>query len=118
MTQPPKLPGPFIDRWEWQLGGLCRGDDTGVFFSADGERGAARAYREMRAKKMCSRCPVIAECRAYALSVGEPYGVWGGLSASDREKLAMAAERQPGLKSEDGSVRFRSKIEQVVPVEK
>jgi WhiB family redox-sensing transcriptional regulator len=36
---------------------------------------------------MCRRCPVIDECRSHALEVGEPYGVWGGLSESERDLL-------------------------------
>ncbi|WP_342448045.1 WhiB family transcriptional regulator [Trueperella pyogenes] len=31
---------------------------------------------------MCQSCPVLDECREYALSHNEPYGVWGGLSGS------------------------------------
>jgi len=27
------------------------------------------------------------QCREHALSVGEPYGIWGGLSANEREEL-------------------------------
>ncbi len=49
-----------------------------MFFHPDGERGRARSQREMRAKEMCRRCPVIAQCRTHALAVGEPYGIWGG----------------------------------------
>jgi hypothetical protein len=30
---------------------------------------------------------VIAECLAHALDVGEAFGVWGGLSESDRQRL-------------------------------
>src|ERR1700751_509488 len=67
--------------------GLCRGVDSSVFFHPDGERGRARAQRELRAKEMCRRCPVIAQCRSHALAVGEPYGIWGGLSESERELL-------------------------------
>ena len=36
---------------------------------------------------MCRQCPVIQECRSHALEVGEPYGVWGGLSESERDLL-------------------------------
>ncbi|KAA3425055.1 redox-responsive transcriptional regulator WhiB3, partial [Mycobacterium tuberculosis] len=53
----------------------------------DGERGRARTQREQRAKEMCRRCPVIEACRSHALEVGEPYGVWGGLSESERDLL-------------------------------
>ncbi|MGB6515574.1 WhiB family transcriptional regulator [Mycobacterium sp.] len=87
MPQPEQLPGPNADIWEWQLQGLCRGVDSSVFFHPDGERGRARLQRERRAKEMCRQCPVLAQCRAHALEVGEPYGIWGGLSESERELL-------------------------------
>jgi WhiB family redox-sensing transcriptional regulator len=87
MPQPEQLPGPNADIWNWQLRGLCRGVDSSMFFHPDGERGRARMQREQRAKEMCRQCPVIQECRSHALEVGEPYGVWGGLSESERDLL-------------------------------
>jgi WhiB family redox-sensing transcriptional regulator len=32
-------------------------------------------------------------CREHALSVQEPYGVWGGLSESDRREILEARRR-------------------------
>ncbi len=87
MPQPEQLPGPNADIWNWQLQGVCRGVDSSMFFHPDGERGRARMQREQRAKEMCRQCPVIQECRSHALEVGEPYGVWGGLSESERDLL-------------------------------
>lgn len=87
MPQPELLPGPNADIWEWQLKGVCRGVDSSVFFHPDGERGRARLQRERRAKEMCRSCPVIVQCRTHALRVGEPYGIWGGLSETERDLL-------------------------------
>lgn len=87
MPQPEQLPGPTADVWEWQLRGLCRGVDSSVFFHPDGERGQARLRRERRAKEMCRGCPVIMQCRTHALEAGEAYGIWGGLSESERDLL-------------------------------
>ena len=87
MTQPRKLPGNDAQLWEWQLQARCRGVDSSVFFHHDGERGKARLQREQRAKEMCRVCPVLAECRDYALEVGEPYGVWGGMTESERDMV-------------------------------
>ena len=66
MLQPQQLPGPNADVWDWQMDGLCRGEDSAVFFHPDGERGRARAQRELRAKQMCRQCPVITHCRNHA----------------------------------------------------
>ena len=89
-----RLPGPNADVWDWQLEGLCRGVDSSFFFHPDGERGPARANREARAKAMCTRCPVLQQCRAHALAVQEPYGIWGGMSESERESAVRTTNRR------------------------
>jgi WhiB family redox-sensing transcriptional regulator len=80
-----RLPGPNADLWDWQLRGLCRGKDSSLFFHPEGERGAARAARELSAKEICLNCPVQKQCCEHALRVREPYGVWGGLTEEERE---------------------------------
>lgn len=87
MTSVQRLPTPVAEQWEWQRRGACRGRDSAQFFHPDGERGASRARREASAKAVCAGCPVRAECAAHALSVREPYGVWGGFSESERVRL-------------------------------
>jgi WhiB family transcriptional regulator, redox-sensing transcriptional regulator len=92
MTDISRLPGPQSDLWEWQLRGACRGKDTELFFHPEGERGPARRNRDAAAKAVCAACPVIEQCRKHALKVREPYGVWGGLTEDDRERI-YAAQR-------------------------
>jgi WhiB family redox-sensing transcriptional regulator len=82
-----RLPAPSADNYEWQFQGACRGEDPETFFHPEGERGPSRAAREARAKAVCAACPVIAQCAAHALSVREPYGIWGGMSEDDREQI-------------------------------
>lgn len=82
-----RLPLPLMDMYEWQYDGLCMDMDSSVFFSPEAERGAKRIRREDAAKALCRRCPVIESCRQHALSAQEPYGVWGGLSESERAEL-------------------------------
>lgn len=94
MPMPTNLPGPNADLWDWQMRGLCRGVDSAVFFHPDGERGRARAQRELRAKEICRRCPVLAQCRSHALKVSEPYGIWGGMSETEREVHARRTRRR------------------------
>jgi WhiB family transcriptional regulator, redox-sensing transcriptional regulator len=76
----------------WRLRAACRTVDSAVFFSPDGERGPARQVREARAKAICAGCPVIRECAISALTAGERYGVWGGLSEQDRAALRLGLE--------------------------
>ena len=86
-------PGPGPDIWDWQMRGACRGMDSGLFFHPENERGPARANRETRAKQICSSCPVLARCRAHTLAAHEPYGVWGGMSESERGEFVRAQNR-------------------------
>jgi WhiB family redox-sensing transcriptional regulator len=84
MAEISRLPQPIADHWEWQYEGSCRTMPSEMFFHPDGERGPRRRNRENAAKAVCASCPVIQQCRAHALAVQEPYGIWGGLSEDDR----------------------------------
>ena len=87
MAELTRLPGPVADLWDWQLQGACRTANPEVFFHPEGERGPRRRGRDAAAKDVCAGCPVLVQCRAHALDVREPYGVWGGLSEADREAI-------------------------------
>ena len=93
MSDVSRLPGPMDHAWQWQRLGACRGMDSAVFFHPEGERGPARSGREAQAKQICASCPVLAQCRAHALAVHEPYGVWGGLSESERDVIVRRQDR-------------------------
>lgn len=75
---------PLASAWDWQFDGLCRGLNPEMFFHPEGERGSARRMRDHAAKEVCEQCPVLIQCREHALTVREPYGVWGGMSEDDR----------------------------------
>lgn len=90
-----RLPGPIADLWDWQMEGACRGEDSRLFFHPEGERGSSRAAREASAKAVCMRCPVIQDCLRHALATREPYGVWGGMSETERAELLAGQRRIP-----------------------
>lgn len=102
MSRQRAIPGTMTDDWDWQQEGLCRGVDSSMFFHPDGERGHARATRERRAKTLCAECPVLLACREHALAVAEPYGIWGGLSESERAAI---------LREERGAGRTRRRLQ-------
>lgn len=79
---------------EWQERGACRNADDTLFFHPEGESGAAKQQRISAAKEVCAGCSVLAQCRDYALAVGEPFGIWGGMSEDERE--AARAGRASG----------------------
>jgi len=102
-----RLPGPNADIWDWQLIGLCRGEDPNVFFHPEGERGPARVNRDAAAKAICGACHVKLQCAQHALAVKEPYGVWGGLTEDDREDIyegRLAANAALGLELTAGAI--------------
>lgn len=84
MADMTRLPGPVSDKWDWQRLGKCRGKDSAMFFHPEAERGRARSERAEKAKEICRACPVIVQCRHHALTVQEPYGIWGGLDEGER----------------------------------
>jgi len=82
-----RLPMPIQETYEWQYEGACRDVDPETFFSPDAERGPRRRAREAAAKALCNVCPVVQQCLNHALTVREPYGVWGGLTINERDQL-------------------------------
>ena len=79
--------GPVAELRRWQDRAACQDADPELFFYPDGERGLDREQRQQAATAICMGCVVRAPCRAYALGVAEPYGVWGGLSESARDAI-------------------------------
>ena len=73
--------------WDWQVRGACRGLSSATFFSPENERGRARRMREAGAKSVCAACPVVAMCLEWALSVREPFGIWGGTTPDERAEM-------------------------------
>lgn len=73
----------------WSERALCASTDPEAFFPELG--GSTR-----EAKKICLACEVRVECLDYAMTHGERFGIWGGLS--ERERKRLARDYQP-LKS-------------------
>ena len=55
------------------------------------ERKDERERREVRAKSICGVCPVMTDCVDYAMEIREPYGIWGGLTESERRTILARA---------------------------
>jgi WhiB family redox-sensing transcriptional regulator len=73
-VKPLPFPGP------WVVDGLCGEVDPDAFFPEKGESAKP-------AKLICRGCEVVDECLRYALEHHIREGVWGGLSAPERERL-------------------------------
>jgi WhiB family transcriptional regulator, redox-sensing transcriptional regulator len=69
----------------WREQASCLNHPGVLFFGLDdNETAIERRGREEQAKRICARCTVRGECLDYALSVREPYGIWGGLTELER----------------------------------
>ena len=66
---------------KWMSDASCRGMDFSVFFPDPGRSDAARM-----AKEICKSCPVKDRCLEFANNNGIMYGIWGGLSVTERKK--------------------------------
>jgi hypothetical protein len=75
----------LVDR-SWHARAACRGADPVLFFAEQ---------TEDEAKLLCRSCPVRLDCLEAGL--GEPWGVWGGLTA--RERRGERRRRRPGAPS-------------------
>lgn len=71
---------------EWMSRALCLEVDSDLFFPNPAEHPA-------EALKVCSLCPVQAECLDYALANDERFGVWGGLTAYQRVRVRRTDSR-------------------------
>lgn len=79
----------------------ARGDrrtPVAVWLTPDRETQKDRHTREPQATALCRRCPLQAQCLAYALGDDtgpyEPWDVWGGMTAHQRGQLLKDRKRQ------------------------
>jgi WhiB family redox-sensing transcriptional regulator len=70
----------MVAKLSWQDFANCKGADQDLFFP---ERGASTR----KAKAICGACSVKEECLEYAITNGERFGIWGGLSERERRKI-------------------------------
>lgn len=73
---------------DWRRDAACRSVDTALFFP-----GSATARQTKQAKRICAACPVRDECLTYALTAPEKYGIWGGLTADERDRKRRRKRR-------------------------
>ncbi|MEX7470157.1 WhiB family transcriptional regulator [Mycobacterium adipatum] len=76
----------FVHREPWIEQALCREVGPDDFFPCPGE-----TRKTIAAKRVCGLCEVRQECLEYAVTNGERFGVWGGLSPGERHRLGWSA---------------------------
>ena len=72
---------------DWREEAGCKGVNTSVFFVHESDPNAS----ELPAKAICWRCPVKDICLEYAL-LHEDHGIFGGLNAKERRRMAAARQ--------------------------
>ncbi|MEU8473715.1 WhiB family transcriptional regulator [Streptomyces hygroscopicus] len=69
----------------WQARAECLDEDPDLFFTSTAS-----------AKTVCRRCPVLDQCREWALDRRIEFGVWGGLSEAERRAILRKRGRGTG----------------------
>ena len=83
---PYTFPGAVIRAHEWRAFALCADVDPEIFFPA-GDPASRYDARNIRALDICADCPVLTECRTWALDSGLEHGIAGGLTAPERAAI-------------------------------
>lgn len=84
--------GPTTD---WATHAACRDLDPDLFFPPGETKTSWPKIEEARA--VCLTCPVQRRCLEYALRTRPAYGVWGGLSTTERRELLRSRSRAPAV---------------------
>lgn len=71
---------------DWRGRAACRGVELSLFFGAHRESVAARMRRVASAKRICAVCPVRRPCLEFAQAHREEFGIWGGLTETERRQ--------------------------------
>jgi WhiB family transcriptional regulator, redox-sensing transcriptional regulator len=83
---PYTFPGAVLRAHDWRARALCAGADPEIFFPTNEPTNRYDA-RNAQALAMCAVCPVLEQCRDWALDSGQAYGIAGGLTAGERRRV-------------------------------
>lgn len=68
---------------DWTDHGLCREHPNPDLWYPDW----ASLRQTTAAKRICGDCPVAPQCLAYALDTRNRYGIWGGTTPDERDRI-------------------------------
>jgi WhiB family redox-sensing transcriptional regulator len=84
---------------DWRDQGICRDHDKPDLWYAGGNSTDARAQTR-EAQALCHVCPVQQACGQAALDRREKWGVWGGMTESQRVNILRQRGRGKGRATE------------------
>ena len=73
---------------EWQEDGTCRSVDADLWFEE-------WPSKYDPAFKFCAECPVQVQCLRASFDNREEFGVWGGMSANEHNRLEPKYRKKP-----------------------
>lgn len=74
-------------RADWRDAALCRGKDENPEDWFPLGAGPTAKAQEQHAKAVCWTCPAIQACGQWAIETRQPFGVWGGMSETERRAI-------------------------------
>jgi WhiB family transcriptional regulator, redox-sensing transcriptional regulator len=84
----------MFNAWEEQA--ACQNTSLELWFGEERPFGVRKAYRTKqqteKAKAICARCPVLDDCRRWAMESGIPYGIVGAMTEVERQQLIRQGE--------------------------
>jgi WhiB family redox-sensing transcriptional regulator len=78
---------------DWRDEAACLGEDPEIFFPLSDSLSPGAEARA--ALSVCRRCPVLLDCRSWAVEHGEDAGIWGATTAAQRRAVRRAALGEP-----------------------
>ena len=66
---------------------LCSQSDPDLWFEE-------RTSLAREAMSICNQCPVMEECRQFAIDNEVDYGIWGGMTTAQRRREVRIAKRK------------------------
>ena len=86
----PRLDGPAWVDVGWQDSAGCAGTPDELWFPSANH---PNRRKERTAKNICSRCPVQAECLAWAFEIGDHWAILGGTTPTERYRMQRKVRR-------------------------
>ena len=82
---------------DWRSRGACLSVDPELFFPLSSVGPAIEQLN--KAKSVCTRCAVRAECMDFALATKQAHGVWGGTSEDERQRILARSDGRSGRRA-------------------
>ena len=80
-----RMPTSTNSPGDWRAASACLRADPDLFFPISS---AGRAIIQIaKAKAICARCPVRRQCLDFARAHEPLYGIWGGTTLEERERV-------------------------------